>query len=78
MGDLNERSTRVFRKISTLPTTIFVGIKSEVKLWPIARAKHLMYMMSGELFVVVWPRLFFLCIYSSILISENDKPFAVV
>ena len=44
----NERSARVFRKVSSMPNVITSRIKAKVRLGGLAGAKHLSYLMPRE------------------------------
>jgi hypothetical protein len=44
----NERNSRTFKHVDTLPNIIFDRIKSEARTWVLAGAKHLGFLMAGE------------------------------
>ena len=44
----NERNSRIFKHLSTLPTLIFARIKLEARNWVLAGAKHLGHLLPGD------------------------------
>ena len=45
---LNERNQRVFKNTRTMPSIIFLRVKSEAHSWVLAGAKHLGLVIPGE------------------------------